>query len=50
VTGHKTEAVYRRYAIVNEADIAEGLGKVARLQAGETGAAPVVLPFKASSK
>jgi hypothetical protein len=33
VTGHKTEAVYRRYAIVNEADIAEGLGKVARATA-----------------
>jgi hypothetical protein len=27
-TGHKTEAVYRRYAIVCEADLAEGLKKL----------------------
>ena len=32
LTGHKTEAVYRRYAIVCEADLSEGLKKLARLQ------------------
>lgn len=31
ITGHKTESVYRRYAIVSESDLAEGLTKLARL-------------------
>ena len=35
ITGHKTEAVYRRYAIVSEADLSEGLKKLARLHATE---------------
>ena len=29
LTGHKTEAVYRRYAIVCEADLREGVAKLA---------------------
>jgi integrase len=33
LTGHKTEAVYRRYAIVAEADLREGVGKLAALHA-----------------
>jgi len=33
VTGHKTEAVYRRYAIVSEADIAEAVQRLDRLHA-----------------
>jgi integrase len=32
LTGHKTEAVYRRYAIVCEADLMEGVKKLAKLQ------------------
>ena len=39
VTGHKTEAVYRRYAIVNEADVAEGLERLAAYLASGRGAA-----------
>src|SRR5205823_8222633 len=31
LTGHKTEAVYRRYAIVSEADLHEAVGKLGRL-------------------
>jgi hypothetical protein len=31
LTGHRTEAVYRRYAIVSEADLAEGVSKLAAL-------------------
>ena len=33
VTGHKTEAVYRRYAIVSEADIADAVQRLDRLHA-----------------
>ncbi len=28
ITGHKTESVYRRYAIVSERDVAEGLERL----------------------
>ena len=30
LTGHKTESVYRRYAIVNEQDLRDGVAKLAR--------------------
>ena len=29
LTGHKTESVYRRYAIASEADLSEGVRKLA---------------------
>ena len=32
LTGHRTESVYRRYAIVAEADLAEGVAKLASLR------------------
>ena len=31
LTGHKTEAVYRRYAIVAKSDLEDGVAKLARL-------------------
>lgn len=34
LTGHKTEAVYRRYAIVSEGDLGAGLEKLGQLGAG----------------
>jgi len=40
LTGHKTESVYRRYAIVSEADLSEGLTKLARLHAQDDADAP----------
>lgn len=32
LTGHKTESGYRRYAIVSEADLAQGVAKLAALR------------------
>lgn len=32
LTGHKTESIYRRYAIVSEPDLSEGVRKLAALQ------------------
>ena len=37
LVGHKTESVYRRYAIVAEADLREGVAKLAALH-GKRGA------------
>ena len=34
-TGHKTESVYRRYAIVSESDMREGAVKLAALHAND---------------
>jgi hypothetical protein len=44
VTGHKTESVYKRYAIVSEADLSEGLAKLARLDGQDS--TPTVVAFK----
>ena len=44
LTGHKTEAVYRRYAITSAADLSEGVAKLATLH-GAPASARTVLPF-----
>jgi len=37
LTGHKTESIYRRYAIVSEADLSVGVAKLARLHESPNG-------------
>jgi len=44
LTGHKTEAVYRRYAITSAADLSEGVAKLAVLHSGSA-ASRSVLPI-----
>jgi len=39
LTGHKTESVYNRYAIVAEQDLREGVAKLAALTSGARRAA-----------
>ncbi len=48
LVGHKTEAIYRRYAIVSEADLREGTSKLSALYATEEAAAPTVVPLAAA--
>jgi len=44
ITGHKTDAVYNRYRIVNQQDIREGMAKVFESHLGHS--APVGAPEK----
>jgi hypothetical protein len=43
LTGHLTESIYRRYAIVSEADLSEGVAKLSALHQRENGAERVVV-------
>jgi len=42
LVGHKTESIYRRYAIISERDLAEGVAKLASLRERPAGSAKVV--------
>jgi hypothetical protein len=42
LTGHKTEALYRRYAITSAADLSEGVAKLAALHGAPIGSWTVV--------
>lgn len=44
LTGHKTESVYRRYAIVSERDLAEGTAKLAMLRQRTVGQVVAIRP------
>lgn len=46
LTGHKTESVYRRYAIVSEADLSEGIAKLAAFLNHQTSVQRTILPLK----
>ena len=47
LTGNKTETVYRRYAILSESDLAEGVKKLAALHASTIAGSRTVVPFSA---
>ena len=46
LVGHKTESIYRRYAIVSQRDLAEGVAKLAALRQS-TSEVRTVLAFPA---
>ena len=48
LVGHKTEAIYRRYAIVAERDLADGVAKLANLHGAEPRGPQTVLQFPSS--
>jgi len=48
MVGHKTESIYRRYAIVDEAMLKEGAAKLQTLHEAQTPAAPVIPLTKAT--
>jgi integrase len=49
LTGHKTESVYRRYAIVSETDLSVGVAKLAALHATDKDAPRTIRPFTRSN-
>jgi hypothetical protein len=49
LTGHKTESVYRRYAITSAADLSEGVAKLAALHGAPVGS-PGVISIESSTK
>lgn len=46
LTGHKTEAVYRRYAITDSKALEEGVGKLAKLHADAPSEGRSVVPIQ----
>jgi hypothetical protein len=50
LTGHRTESIYRRYAIVCESDLTEGLEKVAALREDQSPPGSRVVPHQPKSQ
>lgn len=50
LTGHKTESIYWRYAIVCEADLSEGVAKLSALHRRENEAERVVVPLAGAAR
>jgi integrase len=48
LVGHQTESIYRRYAIVSQRDLAEGVGKLAALRASQPAEPGTVIPLRAA--
>jgi len=46
LTGHKTESVYRRYAITDSKALEEGVGKLAKLHADAPSEGRSVVPIQ----
>ncbi len=50
LTDHKTESVYRRYAIVSEADLSEGVSKLAKLHEAAEKESRTIVPIDGGKK
>ncbi|MGO8843441.1 MAG: tyrosine-type recombinase/integrase [Methyloceanibacter sp.] len=50
MVGHRTESIYRRYAIADEAMLKEGAVKLAAFHASEKNGTPKVVPIKKRNK
>lgn len=50
MVGHRTESIYRRYAIADEAMLKEGAIKLAAFHASEKNGTPKVVPIKKQNK
>jgi hypothetical protein len=50
MVGHRTEAIYRRYAIADESMLRDGAAKLAALHDADAVAAPTVVPLEAARR
>jgi hypothetical protein len=48
MVGHRTQAIYRRYAIADESMLRDGAAKLAALHDADAAAAPIVVRLEAA--